>query len=482
MPSVLRSIQAYHQDVQGWDDIGYNFAVDKWGRTWEARAGGIDRVVLGGHARGFNTGTVGVVVLGDLGSVAPTAAAQESVARVIAWKMALHGVDPASRAPYTTAGSTSIVAGTTLTLPRIVGHRDVSATSCPGAHLYARLPWIRGRVAQLVPTYQGQMPAQVLAPDIDGNGNMDVIEFRSGSGADVRWTATGSGGFSKAATSVNGTYRAAMGDFDGNGRDDILWHGSGTAADFIWWSRPSGIASQSVVANGSYQPEVGDFDGNGRDDILWYSAGLSDDWVWYSRASGGFSSHAITQDLISGRPLVGDFDGTGSDDVLWFGPGSASDDLWLGNVGSGFSRRAIAVNGQYSPAVLDATGDGIDDVLWVAAGGSYRWEFSPDASHASRSLGPSVVAGAPTPGDFDGDGLDDVLIAVPGSAADAIWYSNPEGRTSAIVTVNGAYGIVTGPTRSAAPDIDDILFVSSSGPDHLWVVGADRRISSTAVG
>ena len=37
VPGLLRSIQAYHQDVQGWDDIAYNFAVDRFGQIWEAR-------------------------------------------------------------------------------------------------------------------------------------------------------------------------------------------------------------------------------------------------------------------------------------------------------------------------------------------------------------------------------------------------------------------------------------------------------------
>ena len=68
VPALLRSIQAYHQDVQGWDDIAYNFAVDRFGRAWEARAGGITNVVVGGHAQGFNVGTVGVVVLGAVAS------------------------------------------------------------------------------------------------------------------------------------------------------------------------------------------------------------------------------------------------------------------------------------------------------------------------------------------------------------------------------------------------------------------------------
>jgi hypothetical protein len=46
----------------------------------------------------------------------------ESIARVIAWKFALHRVDPASKVPFTSAGSAKYPAGAVVMLPRVVGH------------------------------------------------------------------------------------------------------------------------------------------------------------------------------------------------------------------------------------------------------------------------------------------------------------------------------------------------------------------------
>jgi hypothetical protein len=37
---MLRAIFAFHRDVRGWNDIGYNFVIDAFGRIFEARAGG----------------------------------------------------------------------------------------------------------------------------------------------------------------------------------------------------------------------------------------------------------------------------------------------------------------------------------------------------------------------------------------------------------------------------------------------------------
>ena len=54
VPALLRSIYAYHVRVRGWSDIGYNYLIDRFGRIWEGRYGGIDRAVVGAHTLGFN--------------------------------------------------------------------------------------------------------------------------------------------------------------------------------------------------------------------------------------------------------------------------------------------------------------------------------------------------------------------------------------------------------------------------------------------
>ena len=80
---------------RGWNDIAYNFAVDRFGRTWEARAGGIAEVVLGGHSAGLQH-RARSVSSSSVTSPAPpvSAAAIEAVANVIAWKFALQSGGP----------------------------------------------------------------------------------------------------------------------------------------------------------------------------------------------------------------------------------------------------------------------------------------------------------------------------------------------------------------------------------------------------
>jgi putative cell wall-binding protein len=147
---LIRGFYEYHTGFQGWSDIGYNFLVDRFGRIWEGRAGGIDRAVIGAHAAGFNTGTVGVAVIGDFEGVNPSPAAVEAVARLVSWKFDVHHVDVGAPVTLTSGGGSSnrYPSGTQVTLSSVNGHRDTGWTACPGL-LYTHLPTIRNRAAAL---------------------------------------------------------------------------------------------------------------------------------------------------------------------------------------------------------------------------------------------------------------------------------------------------------------------------------------------
>lgn len=149
VPGILRGFYAYHVQGLGWSDIGYNLLVDRFGRTWEGRAGGVDRPVVGAHVGGFNTGTAGIAMLGTFESVAPSAALLESTAQAAAWKLSLHGRDPGTSVVLTSAGSTRYAAGVEVLVPRVNAHRDLSNTADPGTVGYSRMPALRSRAAQL---------------------------------------------------------------------------------------------------------------------------------------------------------------------------------------------------------------------------------------------------------------------------------------------------------------------------------------------
>lgn len=185
--SVVRGIYAYHTQVSGWNDIGYNFLVDKCGTVFEGRKGGVDLPVLGAHTYGWNRESTGIAVLGDHTSTGATDAALTSIARVAAWKLGQYGADPAGTVQLTAGASqknyagTSFTAGTAYTFNRISGHRDGFNTQCPGDSLYPQLPTVRTWAAG---------PVQGLKITSLGGAGLSGSAYYTKGAITAGWTAT----------------------------------------------------------------------------------------------------------------------------------------------------------------------------------------------------------------------------------------------------------------------------------------------------
>jgi N-acetylmuramoyl-L-alanine amidase len=149
VPGILRAIYQYNAVTRGWGDIGYNFLVDRFGRIWEGRAGGVDRPVVGAHAGGFNWGTCGIAILGTYNAVPYPVPALAAVAALGAWKLRPYGRDPHGTTTITSAGggTSKFPKGQQVALPVVMGHRDTGNTDCPGRSGYAQLPTLRDQIS-----------------------------------------------------------------------------------------------------------------------------------------------------------------------------------------------------------------------------------------------------------------------------------------------------------------------------------------------
>ena len=161
--AIVRGIEVYHVKGNGWNDIGYNFLVDKYGQVFEGRYGGVDKNVVGAHAEGFNTGSTGVALIGTYQSAGPTAAEKTALVNLLAWRLDLAHVDPLSTVTYASGGDPRFPAGTPVFLRAVSGHRDTGFTTCPGSVVYAQLGALARQAAQTglpklyAPTVQGQL-------------------------------------------------------------------------------------------------------------------------------------------------------------------------------------------------------------------------------------------------------------------------------------------------------------------------------------
>ncbi|RNA10805.1 peptidoglycan-recognition SC2-like [Brachionus plicatilis] len=112
--NLVKSYQILHMDTNKWDDIGYSFIVGEDGNVYEGR--GWSRV--GAHAPGFNTNSIGICIIGDFTSRLPNSLALNAVKNLIECGVSLGKIKPT----YS-----------------LRGHRDSSATECPGNTLYTEI-------------------------------------------------------------------------------------------------------------------------------------------------------------------------------------------------------------------------------------------------------------------------------------------------------------------------------------------------------
>ena len=160
--SIVRAIQLYHVKANGWNDIGYNFLVDQYGQVFEGRYGGVARNVVGAHAAGFNTGSVGVAVIGGYGKTGLTPAARRALVKLLAWRLDLAHVDPLSTLSWLSGGNSRFPTGIPVFLRAVSGHRDTGYTDCPGDVLYDQLNSLAGEVASTG-------GAKIYSPFADGS-------------------------------------------------------------------------------------------------------------------------------------------------------------------------------------------------------------------------------------------------------------------------------------------------------------------------
>jgi N-acetylmuramoyl-L-alanine amidase-like protein len=147
--ATVRAIYEMHAVTNTWGDIGYHFLIDEDGRVYEGRFSGDDGLpahdtggdmVSGAHVGGYNSGNLGIALLGTLGSQSqgPTDASRDSLVALISVLTRIHGIDARGETTFVNP-----VDGVTADVPVISGHRDWMATECPGDDMYAELAAVR---------------------------------------------------------------------------------------------------------------------------------------------------------------------------------------------------------------------------------------------------------------------------------------------------------------------------------------------------
>ncbi len=221
--ATIRSIYYYHAVTQGWNDIGYNFLIDEAGRIYKGRhshtagttadtitgedAGG--QGVTAAHAYQYNSGTVGVALLGTLTTTDATPAAKGALVDFLGWKADAHAIGPYGSSLYTNP-----VSGNQKVFANIAGHRDVEATECPGGGFYATLPGVRAQVAARMGVADTAAPSVPSNPSAIGGKRKITLGWTASSdtggsglaGYEVFRSASATGPFALLAQSPSPAY------------------------------------------------------------------------------------------------------------------------------------------------------------------------------------------------------------------------------------------------------------------------------------
>jgi uncharacterized protein with LGFP repeats len=407
--ALVRGIMTYHVKTEGWNDLGYNFLVDKCGQIFEGRGGGVDLPVKGAHTYGFNSYSTGIALLGDFeGDAAtskpagkPTPAALQSAARVAAWKLGQYGGNPKGTVTLTAQGNTGkYTEGQQATLNTVSGHRDGFATACPGKNLYAKLSSIRDFAAG--PGRNSAIPTT----DFNRDGITDLV-------AGLPRVASGDGSVTVLPGTVNGPTDAgkrtlnqesagvpgrsesgdafgassAYADVNGDGYADLVigvpgenelasqvdtgsvsvLYGPALNSGKAYWTdaavRTNGEKLGTTVA-------AGDFNADGKADVFSVAPGVPGRWWAYDSATGASRSGLLNTAAYTGAvsyasAATGDFNKDGYADVAvnFRDPAGISRLLWLKGSASGLQRVGILeARGGRALAAGDINGDGYTDL------------------------------------------------------------------------------------------------------------------------
>lgn len=370
VPALLRSIYAYHTQSRGWSDIGYNFLVDRFGRIWEGRYGGVDRPVVGAHTLNYNDYSFAMSAIGNFDLVQPSRAMIEAYGVLFAWKLSLHGV---------TASSTSQWVGSK-TFQAINGHRDAASTACPGKNLYAKIPEIRRLAAEAQRGWDGRE----LESNLAGTPHPDLVVRRASDGKGFIIPTGGLTGFGKGVTALTGldsdVTAVASPDLTGDGIGDLVVRGGKAAtvrpgkADGTFGA---GIKQTNALAGHDLITAVGDVSGDDRNDLVarWPATGRLD--LFRGRGDGSFRA-AVKLSSVWGEYTdligAGDTNGDGSADLL---ARDGAGKLWLhpgtGNGGFGARVEVPGSWGGYSTitGIGDFNADGRPDLFARTSGTKY---------------------------------------------------------------------------------------------------------------
>lgn len=326
-----------------------------------------------------------------------------------------------------------------------------------------------GGFASAVPLAAGRGPRAVSVGDFDGDGLLDLGVANEFSNDVSVLRGTGGRSFAAALDYRVGAGPAAVAaaDANGDGRLDLIVASTITNDVTILVNQGGGSYAvmatlPAVAGEGPRSPSAmlsGDLDGDGFSDLVVAAQGTNEVHIFRGRGGTRFDpALRVPTDTAPAALALGDVNGDGLIDLAVAHQGSLYVMVFLGRTEGGLDQGARLESGAGASAVAlaDLDGDGRLDLIVAHAEENNFVVHSNNGSGGANLFGAAVRyptgarPSALATGDFDGDGLTDVAVAVADGAVN-LFFNSREGRINYVGNLN----VGDSPGALAVADLDN---------------------------
>ena len=336
----------------------------------------------------------------------------------------------------------------------------------------------------------GFNPRSVVAADVDGDGDLDILTANDARSVSVRLN-DGFGAFGGSTNVAVGARSRSVvaADVDGDGDLDILTANSLDNTVSLRLNDGSGAFSGSTdvsVGTSPFSVAAADVDGDGDLDILtanFYSNTVS---VLFNNGSGIFGGRIdVAVGSFPYSVAAADVDGDGDLDILTANFNSNTVSVRLNNGSGTFGGSTeVAVGATpYNVAAADVDGDGDLDILTANNNGntvSVRLNDGSGAFGGSTEVAVGFNPRSVVAADVDGDGDLDILVANAGSNTVSVRLNDGSGN------FGGSTNVAVGesPVSVVAADVDgdgDVDILTANRSSNTVSVRLNQDVSVATV-
>ncbi|MBI3187878.1 MAG: VCBS repeat-containing protein [Gammaproteobacteria bacterium] len=316
----------------------------------------------------------------------------------------------------------------------------------------------------------------VALGDVDGDGDLDMVEGNGLGEAGKVWLYNGTGGFTDSGQALGiSASSMVLGDVDGDGDLDIVEGNTNNLPDQVWLNNGAGVFTDSGQLLGAVSTSsvaLADVDGDGDLDMLAgsYSQGVH---VWRNNGSGIFTDSGQALGALSGAIVTGDIDGDGDVDFV---VADAASTVWLNNgTGTFSSGQVLASTTTVTFALGDIDNDGdLDLFVGREENSTQVWVNNGSGTFADSGqilgtnfLGDAISSNSLVLGDVDADGDLDLVQDNSNTEPNRVWINDGRGRFGSGQALGTSSSII------AIGDIDDDgdpdLVDANNGANQVWL-------------